>query len=80
MYNDQFYNHFFNPQCVNPEYYYQRQAMIIQYQQEQTKEVINVVKAVHDLCEAYKKLDPQHQQQAFDLALAVMADQLGWNK
>ena len=49
------------------------------YQQEQSNEVRNVVKAVHDLCEAYKKLDPQHQQQAFALALNEMAREFGWN-
>ena len=76
---NQFYNQFFNQQYVNPDYYRQSQEQIVQYQQEQSKEVQNVVKAVHDLCEAYKKLDPQHQQQAFYLALAEMAKESGWN-
>jgi hypothetical protein len=76
---NQFYNQFFNQQYINPDYYRQSQEQIIQYQQEQSKEVQNVVKAVHDLCEAYKKLDPQHQQQAFYLALAEMAKESGWN-
>ena len=80
MYNNQFYNQFFNKQYVNPDYYRQSQEQITQYQQEQSKEVQNVVKAVHDLCDAYKKLDPQHQQQAFYLALAEMARESGWNK
>ena len=80
MNSNPFYNHFFNQQYVNPDYYRQSQEQIIQYQQEQSKEVQNVVKAVHDLCDAYKKLDPQHQQQAFYLALAEMARESGWNK
>jgi len=79
MYNNQFYNQFFNPQYVNPDYYRQNQEQIMHYQQEQSKEVCNVVKAVHDLCEAYKKLDPQHQQQAFALALNEMAREFAWN-
>ena len=73
MNNNYFYDQFFNPQYVNPLYYQQNQAEIIRYQQDQNNEVAKVVKEVHDLCEAYNKLDPQHQQQAFFLALAEMA-------
>jgi len=79
MNSNPFYNQFFNQQYVNPDYYRQSQEQIIHYQQEQSKEVQNVVKAVHDLCDAYKKLDPQHQQQAFYLALAEMAKESGWS-
>ena len=79
MYNNQFNDQFFNQQYVNPNYYYQNQEQIIKYQQEQNKEVANVVKAVHDLCEASKKLDSQHQEQAFLLALAEMSRVFGWN-
>lgn len=79
MFQNQFYNQFFNQQYVTPDYYCQSQNQIAQYQQEQSKEVQNVAKAVHDLCEAYKKLDSQHQQQAFYIALAEMANDLGWN-
>lgn len=77
MFQNQFYNQFFNQQYVTPDYYYSIQNQIAQHQREQSKEVLNVVKAVHDLCEAYKKLDPQHQQQAFYLALAEMANESG---
>lgn len=77
--NDLFYTQFFNPQYMNSSYYWQNQEQIVYYQQEQSKEVCNVAKAVHDLCEAYKKLDPQHQQQAFFIALAEVANEFGWN-
>ena len=80
MLNDQFYNYLFNPQYVNPNYYRQCQDHITHYQQEQNKEVQKVVKAIQDLCEAVKKLDPQHQQQAFALALSEMAKVFGWNR
>ena len=81
MYNNQFYNQFNNPQYINPDYYDQVRDQIAryQYEQSQTQEVANVVKAVHDLCESYRKLDSQHQQQAFELSLAEIAIQLGWN-
>ena len=78
MYNNQFYNQFLNPQFISQEYYHQNMSEILRYQQEQDKEVANVVKAVRDLCEANKKLDPQHQNQAFLMALTVMASEFGW--
>ena len=79
MYNNQFNDQLFNPQYVNPNYYFQNQQQILKYQQEQNKEVANVVKAFHDLCVASKKLDPQHQQQAFYLVLAEMSREFGWD-
>ena len=79
MNNNLFHDQFFNQQYVTPGYYYQIQDQVARYQQSQTKEVENVVKAVHDLCEAYQKLDPEHQQQAFFLAVGEMALILGWN-
>lgn len=74
-----YYDHMFNPNYVNPTYYNQVQAQIMLYQQEQSKEVVNVVNAVHDMCEAIKKLDSQHQQEAFMLSLAEMAKEFGWD-
>ena len=53
-------------------------AEILKYQQEQDKELANVVKAVRDLCEANKKLDSEHQRQAFYMALSVIAREFGW--
>lgn len=78
MYNNQFYNHFFNQQFVTPSYYSQIQNQVEQYQKEQTEEVKKVVKSVHELCEAYQRLDNEHQRQAFYLALAAMAGKFGW--
>ena len=72
-----FYNQMFNPQYVNPQYYFQ----VLQhqkYEQEQNDEINKAVKAIHDLCEASKKIDPSHQQQAFCACLTEMAITLGW--
>ena len=66
----------FNPQYVNLEYY--RRVEQMQYQAKQNEEVANAVKAIHDLCEAVKKLDDQHQQIAFSACLAEMAKELDW--
>lgn len=79
MYNNQFYNQFFNQEYVTPNYYSQIQDQIAKHEYEQSQEVSKVVKAVHDLCVAYQKLDNDHQQQAFYLALAEMAAMSGWN-
>ncbi len=51
-----FYDGFFNLQYVNSDYYHQNQEQIAQYEQKQSEEIQNVVKAVHDLCKAVKNL------------------------
>lgn len=75
-----FYNQMFNPQYVNPEYYNQIQQQMQQYQFEQEKEVYNAVKACHDMLEAVKNLDPQHQQQAFNFCLTEIVKAWKWNQ
>lgn len=74
-----FYNKMFNPNYVNQAYYNQMQQKMAQHQFEQDKEVLNAVKACHDMLEAVKKLDAQHQQQAYALCLAEIAKAQDWN-
>lgn len=45
----------------------------------QDKEVLNAVKACHDMLKAIKKLDAQHQQQAFAICLTEIAKAQNWN-
>lgn len=73
-----FYNNMFNQQYVSPNNYFQMQNEIARYQNAQNNEVMKAVKAMHDLCEAVKKMDPEHQQQASALCLAVIAAERGW--
>ena len=73
-----FNNQMFNPQYVNKQYYNSVREEIAKYNYEQNKEVANAVKAMHDLCEAVKKLDSQHQQTAFYACLAEMANEFNW--
>ncbi|MBQ6022274.1 MAG: hypothetical protein IJL25_05040 [Clostridia bacterium] len=79
MYSNYFNNQMFNPQYVNPQYY---QAIRNQPQQtdpvEQAKEIANAVKAIHDLCEAVKKIDAQYQQSAFNACLVQLAIEMNW--
>ena len=71
-----FYNQMFNPQYVNAEYY--RQIEQQQYETKQDKEIAKAVKAIHDLCEAVKKIDANHQQQAFNACLFELAKEMNW--
>ena len=71
-----FYNQMFNPQYVNLQYY--RQIELLQYEAKQNEEIVKAVNAIHDLCEAVKKLDDHHQQIAFSACLAEMAREFNW--
>ena len=73
-----FNNQMFNPQTVNPQYYHSIQHQIPSYGSNQDQEVAKAVKAIHDLCEAVKKMDESHQQAAFYLCLNQMATDLNW--
>ncbi|MCM1296490.1 MAG: hypothetical protein NC311_13210 [Muribaculaceae bacterium] len=76
--NNQFYNNIFNQQYVSQSSYIQRQNEIARYQANQNNEVTKAVKAMHDLCEATKNMDAEHQQQAMLLCLAEAAREFGW--
>lgn len=73
-----FQERMFNPAYVNRDYYNQIQAQINTYNFQQNIEVEKAVKATHDLCGAIKNMDESHQQEAFCLCLAVMAQEFGW--
>jgi len=77
-----FDNRMFNPTYVNPDYYRQMQAHIEaqRYEAEQNREIAKAVKAMHDLCEAAKKIDAQHQEQAFLACLGVIALENKWGR
>lgn len=81
-YNNMF-NQMFNTSYINQNNYYQLRDQIAQYQYQQEQyqncEIANFLKATHDMCEAMKKLDPQHQQQAIYLFLAEIANEFWHN-
>ena len=74
--NSYFNNMMFNPQYVNADYY--NQIRQFEYNQNQDKKVRDAIKAMHDLCDAVKDMDQEHQQQAFLGCLGVMAEELNW--
>ena len=73
-----FTNAMFNSQYVNPNYYNQRRDLIRQYNSWQDSEVIKAAHVMSDLCNAVKKMDEQHQQEAFFACLEVMAKEFQW--
>ena len=66
-----------NPNYVNQTYFNQKQQEITQYKHEQDEEVFNAVKACHDMLDAVRKLDEQHQEKAFNLCLTEIANAMG---
>ena len=68
----------FNPNTVNQQYYDSVKAQIEQYNRNQDIEILKAVNAVHDLCEAVKKMDTAHQQTAFLACLQQMAIEMNW--
>lgn len=73
-----FQERMFNPTYVSRNYYNQIQTQINNYNFQQNIEVEKAVKAIHDLCGAVKNMDEPHQQEAFCLCLAAMAQEFGW--
>ena len=73
-----YYEQMFNPQYVNQQNYHEFLKQLQEYNNEQNKEINNAVKAIHDYCEAMKKLDPQHQKIANQYCLIEIAKALNW--
>lgn len=69
----------FNPQYANPQYYWQQQAAIQQYNFQQNSEVAKAAHAMQDLCKAVKKMDEQHQREAVLACLEVIAREFNWS-
>ena len=73
-----FNNLLFDPHYANPQYYQTVRNQIRQYEFEQNKEIGNAMKAIHDYCEAIKKIDAKHQQAAFNACLSQLAIEMNW--
>ena len=73
-----FHDQLFNPATVNPQYYQAVRTQIAQHEWEQNTEIANAVNAVRDLCRAVKKIDTEHQSQAFLACLEQMAIEMNW--
>ena len=69
------YDQIFNQQYVNPNYLLQLQQQ--QYHAEQHLEIQKAVKALHDYCDAARKIAPEYQQQAFCACAAAILEEMG---
>ena len=75
MYNNNpLYYQLFNPEYVNEEYIRQLQQQ--QHDAEQQKEILNVVKAIHDYFNAARKISPDYQQIAFNACIATIVKEM----
>lgn len=63
----------FNPQYLNQ---FQAQQMEAQRNQEQQKNIADMVKAISDFCEAARKVHPDYQQTALSFCLAEVTRQI----
>lgn len=68
------YEQLFNPQFVNKDYI---SLMHYNYELQQQQEITKSVKAIHDFCDAARKIDPQHQQSAANLFIATVFWEMG---
>ena len=64
------YEQIFNQQYVNPDYLLQLQ--IQQYHTEQQQEIQKAVKALHDYCDAARKIAPEYQQEAMKQCITAL--------
>lgn len=82
MYNNipNFSNWSYNPEYFNQQAYYQYQAQIQAYEQQQNIEVIKTVNKFKEYLDAAQKVDDNHKQELFFACLAVIADKMNWNK
>lgn len=63
----------FNPQYINQGFVYQTPQQ--RYQEEQEREIQKAIKAIHDYCDASRKIAPEYRDTAMQRCLgAIMAE------
>lgn len=75
--NNNFNDKMFNPLYDNSEYN-DTTMKSKEHSLEQEKKVADAVKAIHDLCEAVKGMDSEHQKIAFSACFSEMAKEMKW--
>ena len=69
------YEQIFNQQYVNQSYL--QQLQIQQYHAEQQKEIVKAVKALHDYCDAARKIAPEYQELALQKCIEAVVMEMG---
>ena len=75
-----FYSWSYNPTYMNQQAYLQHQAKIQAYEQQQSFEVANTVHKFKEYLDSAKKVDSNHAQELYFACLAVLANELKWNR
>lgn len=70
---------FYNPQFINPPAYRDYQAQAQEYEQQQSREVMNVAYKFKEYLDAIDNVDCNHQQDAIVACLRVIANKKHWN-
>ena len=70
----------YNPQYINQQTYQQYQSQIWAYEQQQTFEVINTAHKLKEYFDAAKKVDSNHSAELFVACMAVIAEEMNWEK
>ena len=68
------YEQIFNQQYVNEAYL--QQLQIQQYHAEQQQEIAKAVRALHDYCDAARRIAPEYQKQAFCACVAAILEEM----
>lgn len=69
---------YYNPEYFNPYEYYRYQSQMQAYEQQQTIEMANAVKAWHDFLDALQKIDQAHQLPVQIACLIDFGRRRGW--
>ena len=69
------YEQMFNQQYVN--YAYIQQLQIQNYHNDQQMEIDKAVRALHDYCDAIRKIAPEYQDQAFKACAMAVLEEMG---
>ena len=69
------YDQIFNQKFVNPSYLQQLQLQ--QYHAEQQQEIAKAVKALHDYCDAARKIAPEYRELAMRECVAAILMEMG---
>ena len=69
------YDQIFNQQYVNPDYLLQLQQR--QYHAEQQAEIQKAVKALHDYCDAARKIAPEYRELAVRKCIEAIVLEMG---
>lgn len=71
------YEQMFNSQHVNEDYLQTLQRQ--KYHNEQCAEISKAVKAIHDYCDAARKISPEYQNEAFIQCAMAALEEMGKN-